>query len=274
MDREVTDSTALGRIEAVFHRLTTVERTIADFFLKNQSETNLSSKNVSGLLYVSEASLSRFAKKCGYKGYREFLFHYESERSMRSVHLDEQTKRVLATYQQLLDQTHLLVNEAQLHQVAELLTQSPRVYIYGMGSSGIAAMEFKLRFMRLGLDVEAVTDAHIMRITSAIVRQDSLVIGISLSGKTREILSALSLAKERGAATLLITSHESPDIRRYCHHVLRIAGIKNLEGGNLISPQFPILVFVDIFYAYYLKTDFYHKLALHNSTLTALDVKE
>ncbi|MFR0957923.1 MAG: hypothetical protein ACLSFA_20120 [Roseburia inulinivorans] len=35
---------------------------------------DFSSKNISKRLYVSEAALSRFSKKCGYKGYRELIF--------------------------------------------------------------------------------------------------------------------------------------------------------------------------------------------------------
>ena len=31
--------------------------------------------------YISNATLSRFAKKCGYKGYRELVFDYEKRAS-------------------------------------------------------------------------------------------------------------------------------------------------------------------------------------------------
>ena len=47
-------------IESYYHTFTPLERTIADFFIHNTEEQDFSSKNISGLLYVSEASLSRF----------------------------------------------------------------------------------------------------------------------------------------------------------------------------------------------------------------------
>lgn len=59
-------------IESVYPSFTPLERTVADFFIHNTDESDLSARHVSELLYVSEASLSRFAKKCGYTGYREF----------------------------------------------------------------------------------------------------------------------------------------------------------------------------------------------------------
>ena len=67
----------IPHIEAIYGNFTPLEKTIADFFIHNEEKIDLSSKSVSKKLYVSEASLSRFAKKCGYKGYREFVFHYE-----------------------------------------------------------------------------------------------------------------------------------------------------------------------------------------------------
>ena len=56
-----------------------IEKSIGEFFITNKAIRNFSSKKISGLLYVSEASLHRFAKKCGYKGYREFIYSYEKD---------------------------------------------------------------------------------------------------------------------------------------------------------------------------------------------------
>ena len=64
-------------IESIYESFTPLEKTIADFFMKEKEENDFSAKNISKKLYISEASLSRFAKKCGFSGYREFLFHYQ-----------------------------------------------------------------------------------------------------------------------------------------------------------------------------------------------------
>ena len=63
-------------IESNYDNFTTVEKNIADFFIQNQKKTDLSAKAISEQLFVSEASLSRFAKKCGFRGYREFVYQY------------------------------------------------------------------------------------------------------------------------------------------------------------------------------------------------------
>ena len=65
-------------IKMNYDNFTAVEKSIADFFIQNQEKVELSSKAMADRLFVSEASLSRFAQKCGYRGYREFVYQYET----------------------------------------------------------------------------------------------------------------------------------------------------------------------------------------------------
>lgn len=45
-----------------YDKFTPLEKTIADFFISNREKVDLSSKAMAERLYISEASLSRFAK--------------------------------------------------------------------------------------------------------------------------------------------------------------------------------------------------------------------
>lgn len=265
-------STIDRKINDVYDKLTNVEKNIAEFFLTNQDDFQFSSKNISARLFVSEASLSRFAKKCGYKGFREFIYEYD-----REFHLEKQkdsfnqvTKQVVDIYQELLDKNLKLVDETQMARIAGMLSGARRIFVYGMGSSGFAAKEFSLRFMRLGLFMEAITDAHIIKINAALATSETLIIGVSLSGTTAEIVDGMRIAREQGASVLLITANGRAKAREICDEVLVVAGMKELDYGIMVSPQFPVLVMVDIFFAYYLNTDFYKKAALHTETVSVL----
>ena len=258
-------------IESVYDSLTNVEKEIADFFIHNKVEMDFSSRNISTLLYVSEASLSRFAKKCGFKGYREFVFRYQEVFHEEKEVIDDRTIAVFNSYQELLNKSYNLLDEDLLANLVKKLATSKRVYIYGMGSSGIAATEIKLRFIRIGIDVEAITDSHLMKMNSVRINEDSLVIGISISGKTQPVLSSLRAAKERGAYSVLITSKQKPEFSELCDDVLLVAVLKNLEYGNVISPQFPILIMLDILYSFLLQSDKVQMEAMHDYTLNALE---
>lgn len=115
-------------IESYYHTFTPLERTIADFFIHNTEQQDFSSKNISGLLYVSEASLSRFAQKCGFHGYREFIYEYKQsltpgpEENIPNFEVSE-----FNTYQELLNKSNALLDKAQIARITNLLVSKPRV---------------------------------------------------------------------------------------------------------------------------------------------------
>ncbi|NCC43584.1 MAG: MurR/RpiR family transcriptional regulator, partial [Clostridia bacterium] len=180
--------TIVPLIESHYENLSAVEKNIADFFISNREKMDFSSKNISSMLFVSEASLSRFAKKCGYKGYREFVFHYRESFEEENQNITGQMRMVFDAYQELLNKSYNLVDENQLRRVVEMMSQKNRVFVYGRGSSGLAAQEMKIRFMRLGLDMDAIDDSDVMRMNAAVINEQCLVIGISISGKKEEVI--------------------------------------------------------------------------------------
>lgn len=112
------------------------------------------------------------------------------------------TKQVLDTYQELLNKSYALLDEEQMVRITKLFNQKKRVYVYGRGSSALAAQEIKLRFMRIGVNIESIVDSHIMKMNFVLLNSDCLVIGISVSGKTDEVLDSLKAAKSRNATTV------------------------------------------------------------------------
>ncbi len=261
-------------LESVYPHFTPVEREVADFFIHNRDYSiDFSSKNIAKQLHVSEPSLTRFAQKCGYSGYRQFIFDYKESSKQKTRISRELTQRVLNDYEELLQKTYQLVNEELLFRVADLLIRSKRVYIYGQGSSGLVAQEMKLRFMRLGLICEAITDDHMMRMNHALIDESTLLIGISVSGQTETILKSLKLAKMNHAHTILLTANNDKSFKEYCDEIILVAIKSTLSQGKIISPQFPLLIMIDIFYAYFLEDNRTEKERIFSSTLAALDLK-
>lgn len=263
-------------IETAYNDMTSVEKSIADFFITNKKEIDFSSKNISEILYISEATLSRFAKKCGFAGYREYIYSYKRDldNEKKSVESEQDisifTKRVRALYQNVLAGDMLLRKEGQLRKVAKYMNESERVLVYGIGSSGYVADEIQLRFMRLGLDVTALTDFQMIKMSGAMINEKMLVIGISLSGTTAEVLDGVEYAKKCGAKTVLFTANPEVRIADRCDEVVLISADKNLDMGTKISPQVPVLIMIDILYAYYFANDSYFKAEKYNHTLNAI----
>lgn len=258
-------------IESNYDNFTLVEKTIADFFIRNRKRMDFSAKSISELLYVSEASLSRFAKKCGYRGYREFVYQYEETFVEKQESMTGNTRMVLNAYQELLNKTYNLVDEAQVARIGRYLNQSKRVFVCGRGSSGLTAEEMEFRFMRIGVDIDSIKDVDLMRMQAVFQDKESLVFGISISGEKEEVLYLLRKAHRRGAKTVLLTAKNKGIFEEFCDEIVLLPSLRHLNHGNVISPQFPVLVMIDIIYSYFVEQDKFAREILHDNTLRALE---
>ncbi|WP_139690187.1 MurR/RpiR family transcriptional regulator [Streptococcus oralis] len=255
-------------IDLHFEELTELEQEIARYFLQAETiQDDLSSQQVTQKLHISQAALTRFAKKCGFTGYREFVFQYQHQASKPDTHSHKHsplTKRVLRSYSIMREQTQDLIDEEQLERVAQLIDDAERVYFFGTGSSGLIAREMKLRFMRLGVVCEALTDQDGFAWTTSIMDENCLVLGFSLSGTTQSVLDSLLDAKDMGAKTILFTSSPSKDCQAYTETVL-VASHSQSSYIQRISAQLPMLILIDLIYAYFLEINRESKEKIFNS---------
>ncbi len=255
-------------IDLHFEELTELEQEIARYFLQTETiQDDLSSQQVTQKLHISQAALTRFAKKCGFTGYREFVFQYQHQADKQDTHSHKHsplTKRVLRSYSNLREQTQDLIDEEQLERVAQLIDDAERVYFFGTGSSGLIAREMKLRFMRLGVVCEALTDRDGFAWTTSIMDENCLVLGFSLSGTTQSVLDSLLDAKEMGAKTILFTSAPNKNSQAYTETVL-VASHSQSSYIQRISAQLPMLILIDLIYAYFLEINRDSKEKIFNS---------
>lgn len=256
-------------IEARQQIFTKSEKKIAQYFIYEcQSGDDLASRAVSLRLGVSDAALTRFAQKCGYRGYRAFAYAYQP--NIPAAEDNRHVQPVLAAYQEILDKTYSIVDLKVIQRISTLMQRQHRLYFYGKGSSGMVAREMKFRLMRIGIVCEAITDDDIILMNHVTLDKDSLVIGISISGKTKIIIDALKAAKQKKAKTILFTSNHDVAFREYCDEIQLFAIKNQLEYGRIISPQFPALVVFDILYAHIIEQDKKRRDELWQQTYKAL----
>lgn len=237
----------LPLIESKYEELTEVEKIIAEYFLETE-DTDLTSKTVSNKLFISEAALTRFAKKLNLSGYREFVYKYQSSRQSNFKRKQDIGLPVFDSYREILLKSYNLYNYKDYEKLAEAMLKVGRIYIYGVGSSGYLATEFAQRLIRLGLDAEAITDTHMLLLNSVRLKKDSLVMGISYSGKSIEVIDGLKKAGEKGCKTVLFVANDSEKWDQYFDFVILVAHKQNLEYSNIISPQFPTMIMLDILF--------------------------
>ena len=102
------------------------------------------------------------------------------------------------------------------------------------------------RLLRMGFNVHCISDSHMMIINSSIASKDDLVIGISISGETSEVVNALRISKKNGAKVVSITSFENSSITKYSDINFTVYNAKFVDKERFINSQFSIMYLFDL----------------------------
>ncbi len=163
---------------------------------------------------VSAAAISRFAKTLGCEHVRELRARLASASAVGKRFLEQQNAPpVSALFAQICDDIqaslrHNLANlqEEVVQQLADAICQARRIHVFGIGGcSTVFSQELQNRMMRFGLPITACSDAVVMKMTAAILGPQDLVLALSVSGITPEVISAVEIARTYGARVGAIT---------------------------------------------------------------------
>lgn len=117
-----------------------------------------------------------------------------------------------------------LVDPAELEAVVDLVVAARRIAVYGIGASGLVALDLTQKLGRIGLDCQAHTEYDAAMVSASLLGPLDVAIGISHSGANRGTVEPLALAREVGAATAAITGAARSALARHAEHVLATAG--------------------------------------------------
>ena len=98
--------------------------------------------------------------------------------------------------------------------------------------------------MRIGFRAVALTDSHLMQIQASLCMPNTVVIAISHTGKTCEIVSAVRTAKEHGAQTIGITGYPDTPLKQVCDICLELYSPEQL----FVSPRVAQFSLIDSLY--------------------------
>lgn len=82
--------------------------------------------------------------------------------------------------------------------------------IYGVGGAGIVVKDAQLKFARLGIATQPYSDIYLQRVAAGLLEADTCVLAISNSGRSKDLLESIKIAKKSGATIISITASASP----------------------------------------------------------------
>lgn len=109
------------------------------------------------------------------------------------------------------------VNEQELNDVSELITQEKRVFIIGAGRNGLQGRAFAMRLMHIGY-----TSYFVGETISPAIREGDILVAISGSGETGSILTVCKKALKAGATVIAVTSQADSSIGHLAEKVMTI----------------------------------------------------
>ena len=247
-------------IRACMDSMTDTEKRIADYLLVHGSDAmHMNAKELSVSCDTSPAAVVRFAKKLGFKGFTALKLDLARESAqaapdafnsaiLENDDLAAIISKAEKTHQRNTALTYQMINIATLQSAIDALLGARRVFLFGVGASGLLAMDFQYKCSRIGVPVFYHADSHTSLASAALLDKHDTVIAISYSGVTRETLLAAQSAHACGAKVIAITQGNLNPLARLADFPLCIPSEEStLRIGAMTSRNSGLLV-LDLLY--------------------------
>ena len=157
---------------------------------------------------TSEASVTRLCRALGCKGYNEFkmALALDLQQGQPVEHSGDEIDNVVNESVQALQDTAKLLDRTLLESAALALHQAQSVQIYGVAASAILGEYLHYKLLRLGKPAQLFSDMHRAAMNAATLNKDTLVVAISSSGSTRDLLDVVKLARKQGVRVLALSN--------------------------------------------------------------------
>ena len=219
--------------------LARVERKIAEAILENPRWfVACTMSELAAELDISQGSINNFARKFSAGGFSELKLrvatgisaYEETEcpdvdvQNIKAV-MGKRAERV----SQLCSSTLDINDELTLQRVVRRILGAKKIAIYGVFHSGIVARDFCYRLIQMGIPATFVEDTLMCAVSASMLDENALVIAVSASGRTSDIIDAVEIAKKNGVPVVCLTSNRFSPLAKLSEEVL-LSAYGNYDG--------------------------------------------
>ena len=246
----------LQRIRQRLDELNRSERKVADVILADPARaTGLSIASLAQAASVSEPTVNRFCRNFEAKGYPDFKIKlaqslaggtpYVSQAVEPSDAATDYTRKIFGATIAALDEASRDIDPARIERVVDYLTQAKQIHFFGLGASGAVAQDAQHKFFRFNLPVTSYVDVLMQRMIASACHTGDVVVVISWTGRTRELVDIARLARESGAVVLGITAPGSP-LAAECTETLEVATPEDTDLYMPMTSRMIQLTLIDV----------------------------
>ncbi len=232
------------------------ERKVAETVLDNpQHILGATLAETATLALVSEPTVIRFCAAIGCEGFQDFKLRLARSLALGTLPTGSQLESEDTTSELIgkifgytissLDWVRNRLDSRQVSQAIQILSNAQSIEFFGLGASGVVAIDAQQKFPLFGVPCGAPTDTHQQIMTAAMMKPGDVAVVISNTGLTLAMIEVAQTARESGAKVIAITGSRSPILAECDAGII----IETLENTNIYTPaisRIAALVVIDI----------------------------
>ena len=273
------------KINSEYYQLTSAEKKVADYAVIHQQKTQfMSISELAEEAGVAEATISRFCKRLGYKGYSAFKLAVANSTARRveaptvpgeirpEDSIEELCQKLYAADRDAMAQTVELIRPDSVRKAADLLFSAEKVLCMGQGGSMILAQECAHLFSTARPNFYAVLDSHMQAMVASMMKKEDVAVLFSYSGATKDTIHVAEVAKKAGAKIICVTRFVKSPLTSYADLVLLCGANEGPLQGGSTSAEISQLFLIDLMYSEYYRR--YFDVCSKNNEKTSASVLE
>ena len=220
----------LSDINNVYAELYEQEKKVADFVMEHYAQTaNMSVMELARKSEVSEATVMRFCKKIGFKGFYHFKITLIQDMSAMQEYrpddlamddIEKSIHKVFAYKIEELRSCDKMLDYKVIKACLEKIVNCNLLYLFGVGNTNPLALYAAYRFSQCGVKT-IVNQTPEMQINSAFsIGADDVSILISNSGINTTIVDIAEIAKSKKSTIIAITGDPKSNLASIADYVL------------------------------------------------------
>ncbi|WP_077927809.1 MurR/RpiR family transcriptional regulator [Wohlfahrtiimonas populi] len=211
----------ISHIKSHRDKLRKSEKLVADWIMSHPNDAaSLSIGMLAKTVGVSEPTVIRFCRALGFDGYH--VFKQELAGALNAgvpfihsnVSESDNTKdivnKVITQASAALLRTKESISVKAIDQAVKILMKSSNVLCIGHGASNVVALDIQQKLLRVGITVSVFSDHHVHSLAASLMKKKDVMIAVSHTGRSQDILDSVAFAKENGASIISFTSKNSP----------------------------------------------------------------
>lgn len=273
-------------IGSEYYTFTAAEKKLADYILSAQDcISRMSISQLASACSVADATVSRFCRRLGYKGYPDFKiaiansFAHRLEDNplsgeiTREDSLETISQKLLNASAMAMVQTREVLNLDAVAEAAAVLRESTSVLCMGQGGSMLIASEAAHLFSTISGKFRPVSDSHMQAMAAVMMEPTDSILFYSYSGSTLAMLDTLKTAKERGSRVILVTRFPNSPGAALADIVLQCGANENPLQSGSVPARIAQMYLTDILFSEYTRKNLDEAKESRNRIAQALAAK-